>query len=57
MGYSDKPQDVARAREDLIRRRAEHDRKSGVAVPDSRKIEQWASETARRVDRKHQDGK
>lgn len=57
MAYSDRPQDVQRGVQDLIRRRAEHERKSGTALPDTRKIEKWAGETAQRVDRRHQDNR
>lgn len=55
MGYSSKPQDVARGREELVRRRVEHEKKTGTALPDTRRIEKWASDTAQRADRKHQD--
>lgn len=57
MAYSGKEADVRRARDEFVRRQVEHQQKSGVAVPDVRKAERHAEDVARRVDRKHSDGK
>jgi hypothetical protein len=50
-------QDIRRAREALVRERIQHERRSGNSNPDTRKIEGWASETARRNDRRDSDRK
>lgn len=50
-------QDVRRARDEMTKAKVEQDRRSGVAVPDTRKAERWASEIARRNDRRENDKK
>ena len=42
--------------EDLRQRRAEHERRTGTALPDSRRIERWATEVGRRNDRRDSEG-
>ena len=49
---NDRREAVEKLRED----RATHERKTG-ALPDSRKIEQWASEVGRRNDRHDSEGR
>jgi hypothetical protein len=49
-------QDVRRARDAMVRARIEHERKQG-REPDTRKAETWATEIARRNDRRESEKK
>ena len=46
-----------RAVEEIRRDKAEHDKRIGVAVPDTRKIEKWSEDVGRRADRQDRERK